>query len=233
MARWVIDALYGGRETGHIGKKGRLEKNIVLDAAMEAMKILKHNDEDVFLIRENDSYIEINERLEWAKKWKADYYICLAMNFDEDENVKGTEVYINQRDETSRELGNIVLADMSLSFGNENTGVKENDNPLLDKLDIPIIICLGDYISNEEVEKNFNAKKYGRIVARACVKYVGKIPKNEFKLTVHDEERRKVQSGWKVCTGFYSDFDDAKKALENVKSRGISGAYIIPDTKRK
>ena len=69
MARWVIDAIGGGIETGHVGKKGRLEKNIALEAALEAMKILKHNDEDVFLIRENDSYIEINDRVQWAKKW--------------------------------------------------------------------------------------------------------------------------------------------------------------------
>ena len=159
MARWVIDAAYGEKENGYIGKKGRTEKSVTLDAAIEAMKVLKLNDEEVFLIRSNDSYIELDDRIDWTKKWKADYYICFAMNFDEDENITGTHMYIKSNNEASRELGNIISADMALAFRNSKNEVEEKEDYILNKLEIPSVICLGDFISNINVENNFDAKK--------------------------------------------------------------------------
>ena len=54
MGRWIIDAGHGGKDNGAIGPGGRREKNISLDAALEAKRVLELNGEEVFLIRSND-----------------------------------------------------------------------------------------------------------------------------------------------------------------------------------
>ena len=51
MTKWIIDAGHGGKDSGAIGYGGRREKNISLDAALEAKRVLELNGEEVFLIR--------------------------------------------------------------------------------------------------------------------------------------------------------------------------------------
>ena len=69
MTKWIIDAGHGGKDSGAIGYGGRREKNISLDAALEAKRVLELNGEEVFLIRSNDIYGSKRkgycEQLEW------------------------------------------------------------------------------------------------------------------------------------------------------------------------
>lgn len=74
MGRWIIDAGHGGKDNGAIGPGGRREKNISLDAALEAKRVLELNGEEVFLIRSNDIYMELKERVTYANGWGGDYY---------------------------------------------------------------------------------------------------------------------------------------------------------------
>ena len=51
MAKWVLDAAHGGNDPGAIGKHGRREADIVLEAVYEAKRLLERNGEIVLLTR--------------------------------------------------------------------------------------------------------------------------------------------------------------------------------------
>ena len=227
MGRWIIDAGHGGKDNGAIGPGGRREKNISLDAALEAKRVLELNGEEVFLIRSNDIYMELKERVTYANGWGGDYYISFHMNFSDSDSIEGTEVFIKKDNSKSKEFGEYLLDKMVKGFKSENRGLSEIDYGVLNSINIPGAVCLGDYISNRQVERNFNAEYFGRVVANACVQLVGKIPKEEGKKNKGIKKEVTKDYGWRVCVGVYEDFEEAKRVVQDIQARGVSNVYII------
>ena len=86
------------------------------------------------------------------------------------------------------------------------------------------IIVYGEYISNSKVMENFDSKKYGYMVAKACLAY-----KDKVLLTGERMVPKKMQKrAYRVCVGYYKDYDSAmNKALE-LNEEGIKDAYVVP-----
>ncbi len=228
MTKWIIDAGHGGKDSGAIGYGGRREKNISLDAALEAKRVLELNGEEVFLIRSNDIYMDLKERVTYANNWSGDYYISFHMNFNDADSIGGTEVFVKKNNHKSKDLGEYLLAKMVKGLKSENRGISEIEYGVLNALNIPGVVCLGDYISNRHVERNFNAEHFGRVVANACVLFVGKIPKEEGKKNKGMKKEVTKDYGWRVCVGVYEDFGEAKRIVQDIQARGVSNVYIIP-----
>ncbi|MDD2238098.1 MAG: N-acetylmuramoyl-L-alanine amidase, partial [Kiritimatiellae bacterium] len=76
----VLDPGHGGRDPGARSKSGREEKDIVLELAAQVRKILVNAGYRVYLTRENDRYLTLDERHTKARKWKADAFISIHMN---------------------------------------------------------------------------------------------------------------------------------------------------------
>lgn len=94
--RIVIDVGHGGKDAGAIGVNGIKEKEVVLDIALEILRLNKtsENPLDIYLTRYTDTFIALSDRTKLAKALKADLFISLHCNHTNNPNVRGVEVYV-------------------------------------------------------------------------------------------------------------------------------------------
>lgn len=81
VRRVVIDPGHGGKDPGCIGKKGTLEKTIVLDVSLRLRKLLSSVEGlNVILTRETDIFIPVVNRTVIANQKQADLFISIHAN---------------------------------------------------------------------------------------------------------------------------------------------------------
>ncbi len=91
----VIDAGHGGHDPGAVGLKGLYEKDVVLDIALKLKKILSSDPlNEIFLTRETDVFIPLEERTVIANKKNADFFISIHANASPRRKAKGVETYL-------------------------------------------------------------------------------------------------------------------------------------------
>ena len=91
----VIDAGHGGKDPG-CTYHGYKEKDIVLDIAKELAAQIRANHKDikVYLTRDTDKYISLEERTAFANKYKADIFISIHINASKNPSASGIETYV-------------------------------------------------------------------------------------------------------------------------------------------
>jgi N-acetylmuramoyl-L-alanine amidase len=92
--RIVIDAGHGGIDTGAKGVSGTLEKTITLAFALELKKKLDDLDlYDVFLTRDHDLFLMLDDRVRIARQHEADLLISIHADAIRLKSVRGATVY--------------------------------------------------------------------------------------------------------------------------------------------
>lgn len=92
--RVVIDPGHGGIDTGAEGVSGTLEKTITLAFALELKKKLEEAGRlDVFLTRDRDLFLRLDERVRIARQQEADLFISIHADAIRLKNVRGATVY--------------------------------------------------------------------------------------------------------------------------------------------
>lgn len=93
--RIVIDAGHGGHDPGAVGPKGLYEKDVVLDIALKLKKILMQDPlNEVFLTRDKDIFLPLEERTAIANKKNADLFVSIHANASPRRKAKGIETYL-------------------------------------------------------------------------------------------------------------------------------------------
>lgn len=93
--RIVIDPGHGGHDPGAVGPKGLYEKDVVLDIALKLKKILADDPlNEVFLTRENDIFIPLEERTVIANRKGADLFVSVHANASVTRQARGIETYL-------------------------------------------------------------------------------------------------------------------------------------------
>jgi len=91
----VIDAGHGGHDPGAVGLKGLYEKDVVLDIALKLKQILLADPvNEVFLTRETDVFIPLEERTVISNKKNADLFVSIHANASPRRKAKGVETYL-------------------------------------------------------------------------------------------------------------------------------------------
>lgn len=80
LARWVIDAGHGGKDSGNVGIKGITEKTINLSVANTVAYLLKQSGQTVLMTRSVDEFIALQERADMANRFGANYFISIHHN---------------------------------------------------------------------------------------------------------------------------------------------------------
>ena len=90
----VIDPGHGGRDPGAIGPSGVMEKDVNLALARIAAEELRRQlGVKVLLTREDDRYLSLRERTEYANRVGADLFISLHANASPSRQAYGVETY--------------------------------------------------------------------------------------------------------------------------------------------
>jgi N-acetylmuramoyl-L-alanine amidase/putative methionine-R-sulfoxide reductase with GAF domain len=92
--RIVVDAGHGGWDLGTVGRRGLLEKDLVLEIAQRLGKLLESRlGADVILTRNDDNYIPLDERAGVANQSQADLFISVHANYSDLPSARGVETY--------------------------------------------------------------------------------------------------------------------------------------------
>jgi N-acetylmuramoyl-L-alanine amidase len=126
----AIDAGHGGRDPGAVGKKGTLEKDIVLSISKKLYKLLKKEKNiKPVLIRNKDQYIPLRHRINKARRYKADLFISIHADAAKNRKAQGSSVYVLSQHGASSEAAK-WLANKENSYdlmGGVSIDDKDND----------------------------------------------------------------------------------------------------------
>ncbi|RLC52252.1 MAG: N-acetylmuramoyl-L-alanine amidase, partial [Candidatus Cloacimonadota bacterium] len=145
----VLDPGHGGKDPGAIGySKKNFEKDIVLSVAKKLKKLLENNlSVQVLLTREDDRFVSLYERTNFANRMKADLFISIHCNAHRKNNVIGTEVYYLSTAKTD-EARAVEALENSVVFEYEGgeEAVKKYDD---------LAFILADMAQNENLEESY------------------------------------------------------------------------------
>jgi len=101
----VIDAGHGGKDPGSLGSKGK-EKDVALAVSLKLGKYLEdfYPDLNVIYTRKTDVFVELQERAHIANQAKADLFICIHANSNNNKSAFGTETYVMGNAKTDANL---------------------------------------------------------------------------------------------------------------------------------
>lgn len=179
-----IDPGHGGYDIGakkYIDKK---EKEINLEIALELGRILEKNNIKVIYTRDSDKVSwpdnekeDLKKRCEISNKAKADIFISIHCNSDNDSKIKGIETWSQDGNLKSKELAKAIQQNLSSYNYSEDRGVKTQSDKNLYVLRntqaAAVLVEIG-YISNAS-DNNFissseGQKKIGQAIADSIFK---------------------------------------------------------------
>ena len=104
--RVVIDAGHGGKDVGAICCGNKKEKLVVFSVALKLKKKLEAKGFKVYMTRDDDSFVKLPKRTEFANKKKADIFVSIHANAAPNKKVrkifKGIEIYYLSPAKTKR-----------------------------------------------------------------------------------------------------------------------------------
>ncbi len=106
VARVVLDAGHGGRDTGAVGPTGLKEKDVTVDVARRAASALGAEGLQVMLTRGDDRFVSLEERAAMANAFEADLFVSIHCNASESKSRRGVETYVldTTRDEITARI---------------------------------------------------------------------------------------------------------------------------------
>ncbi|MBL0314229.1 MAG: N-acetylmuramoyl-L-alanine amidase [Flavobacteriales bacterium] len=94
----VLDAGHGGKDPGNLGtgKVKKTEKDVSLDVTLKVGQYITENYPDVKVVytRKGDTYPELYKRVEIANESKADMFISIHCNANDNKNAYGVETFV-------------------------------------------------------------------------------------------------------------------------------------------
>jgi len=92
--RIVVDAGHGGWDLGTVGKRGLLEKDLVLEISQRLGKLLESRlRSEVIYTRPDDNYITLDDRASIANQAQADLFVSVHANYSDLPSARGVETY--------------------------------------------------------------------------------------------------------------------------------------------
>lgn len=117
----VIDPGHGGKDPGAISNNGLREKGINLKVARYLKEELNAQGFRVYLTRDRDKYLTLQQRVEVAKYHNADLFISIHANANRSRKVKGLEIYYLSEKYLNDQAKDVVkYEDTSLRVNNRN-----------------------------------------------------------------------------------------------------------------
>ena len=91
----VLDAGHGGKDSGTIGKQGTKEKDITLDITKRLGSLIEKNTRiKTYYTREEDIFIPLLERTQFANEKTGKLFISIHANANHNRKVSGFETYL-------------------------------------------------------------------------------------------------------------------------------------------
>jgi N-acetylmuramoyl-L-alanine amidase len=147
----VVDAGHGGHDGGAVGNKLK-EKDMNLLAALQLGISLKALGIETKLTRQDDRYLKLGERAEFANNADADVFISLHCNaVPKGRSASGTELYFMAEQSDADALNLAIMENRELSGGAENAAEVNADADAKTKL---LLKILGDMQQSDKINES-------------------------------------------------------------------------------
>ncbi|MDB9466335.1 N-acetylmuramoyl-L-alanine amidase [Dolichospermum circinale] len=167
----VIDPGHGGKDSGAPGLGGLLEKDVVLPISTKLARILEQNGVQVVLTRDADFFVELQGRVDIAKRVNATVFVSIHANsVDNRPEVNGLEVYYYDSGyglaETVRQT---ILQNISTL---NNRGTRKARFYVLRKNSMPAILVETGYMTGREDNPRLGSSDYQSRMAEGIARGV-------------------------------------------------------------
>ncbi|WP_282941269.1 N-acetylmuramoyl-L-alanine amidase [Paenibacillus sp. RC67] len=163
-AKIVVDAGHGGSDPGAIGVNGLYEKTVNLDIAQKLRGFLIQQGYEVSMTRTDDTYISLNDRVDFTNAQKADLFVSVHANSYSNPDSRGAMVLYYDKNfpqvdypassqmtaltPESKELAQKVLEKFVTTVGVNNLGLVESSVYVVRMGTIPSILVETSFLSN-------------------------------------------------------------------------------------
>jgi len=148
----IIDPGHGGNDPGAFGISGDRvkEKHINLATSLKLAKLLSDAGAIPLLTREDDTFISLQDRVEFAKNNKADLLVSVHYNSSEKGGISGTETYYYNPN--SKLLGDVVHRNMVFNLKRTDRGLQRVKFYVIYNSPIPSILVEPLYLNDRQEE---------------------------------------------------------------------------------
>ncbi|MEI6845704.1 MAG: N-acetylmuramoyl-L-alanine amidase [Candidatus Firestonebacteria bacterium] len=230
VQRIIIDAGHGGKDPGAVGKDGLQEKTVTLDLAVRTAALIKEKlKKEVFLTRDRDVYISLQERSALANKNKGDIFVAIHANANTDRRAEGTDIYIYDAEPSDKRSGNLAIRENMeyLKSGGIKSVLSELSFKSNDNLSVLLAgNILDNIVNNVDVQsrnKNMILRAPFYVIAHANMPAV--LVEVAF-ITNREEERKLRENEFRdsvakaICQGV-EDFISATMEMEKEDSTAV------------
>ncbi len=147
--RVVIDAGHGGVDNGVV-VSSILEKELTLNIANRIKELNPNDNIEIILLRDDDKFISLGERVKRVNELKPDLLISLHYNAEVKGDENGVEIYVgvdNSKNEMSRKEAEKIFAAYPEKLNKR--GVKEANFLILNKSNCPSILIELGFLTNK------------------------------------------------------------------------------------
>ncbi|WP_127588056.1 N-acetylmuramoyl-L-alanine amidase family protein [Paenibacillus koleovorans] len=164
----LIDAGHGGKDPGAVGNDGKMEKDYTLSMAKKVYELLKKDPQyEPKLTRQDDVFVELEERAEIANEWNAAVFISIHGNTYSDPSVSGTETYY--RYDNSKALAESIHKHVVETLKFRNRAVREGHLRVLTFSSVPSTLVEIGYLTNPKEEARMLSEDGQARAAQAIV----------------------------------------------------------------
>ncbi|MFH0907453.1 MAG: N-acetylmuramoyl-L-alanine amidase [bacterium] len=182
----VLDPGHGGKDNGAQGRQGVQEKRVVLDVARRVRTHLVNAGLKVYMTRDGDRFVKLEERCSKAKGWGADLFVSIHLNSAASALPHGTETYVlaaagyestaggrsratapgNRFEGPNAALGYAIHRSLTAKIGEGDRGLKRSRFLVLREAPCPaaLVECL--FVSNPAEEKHILSDAFRESVAQ-------------------------------------------------------------------
>lgn len=181
----VLDPGHGGQDSGARGKRGVEEKRAVLDIARRVRAQLVNAGYRVYLTRDGDRFVELDERPRKARAWGADLFVSIHLNSAGSADPSGTETYSlaaanlpstaggtltgaqagNRNDAANAVLGYHLQRALVKAAGTHDRGAKRARFMVLKEATCPAALVECAFVSNRREEEKLLQDEFRQQIA--------------------------------------------------------------------
>ena len=186
----VLDPGHGGQDNGARGARGVEEKRVVLDIARRMRAQFLKAGVKVYMTRESDRFVELDERCRKAERWGADLFISIHLNSAGNALAAGAESYVlaapgyestagglsnlsqpgNRFEAASSVVGYHIQKALTMRIGAHDRGVKRSRFLVLKNAPCPAVLVECGFVSNRREEERLLSESYREAVAQGLVR---------------------------------------------------------------
>ncbi|OHB65448.1 MAG: hypothetical protein A2Y77_09795 [Planctomycetes bacterium RBG_13_62_9] len=142
----VIDAGHGGKDPGTM-VAGIDEKHLVLSVARRVAALLSQRGVTVVMTRQDDRFIELEDRAEIANQRRADLFVSIHADSAPDRSITGYTLYTAPGASQAYSIAKSISAAMATT-GSGTRGIREAEYKVLVLTRCPAVLVELGYLSN-------------------------------------------------------------------------------------